>query len=260
MTTSTTVPTDIAGGNLNVALGERWYPLENFRGQSFRWVQNNAVLHMAALDAAQHVLRLVVEPGPGAGGKPILIGARLADGTELPPVTVKWKEPITFDLPPESPRVFTATLHCTTDGKPTATDDRVLNFRVFELAVERRLDVFPAWAKATDNFYPLESHAGQVFRWVKNDAKIQLHGTRGAELCFDVESGPGLESKPFTIDVNAVDGSTILSAKVGARTTVRVPMIGLEKSPALVLHVEGGGKLMRTDPRVLNFRVFNCAI
>jgi hypothetical protein len=260
MTTSTTAPADISAGNLNVALGERWYPLENFRGQSFRWVQNDAVVHMAALDAAQHVLRLVVEPGPGAGSKPIQIGARLADGTELPPVTVKWKEPITFDLPPESPRVFTATLHCTTEGKPTTSDDRVLNFRVFELAVERRPDVFPAWAKATNNFYPLESHAGQAFRWVKNDAKIDLYGTRGAELCFDVESGPGLESEPFTLDVQSAGGTTVVSAKVGARTTVRVPMTGLENSSALVLHVEGGGKLLRTDPRVLNFRVFNCGV
>lgn len=51
-----------------------------------------------------------------------------------------------------------------------------------------------------------------------------MQGTRGAQLCFDVESGPGLESKPFTLEIKAADGS------------------------AIVL----------TDPRVLNFRVFNC--
>jgi len=256
MTTRHAESADILLGHQNIALGENWFPLETMRGQSFRWVENDAVLLLAALVPAQHVLRLVLEPGPGAGQKPLTIGARLDDGTELPTVTVKWKEPVTFELPPESPRVFRVTLHCASEGKLGLNDPRILNFRVFEAVLERRDDVFPAWAKPTDNFYPLESHAGHAFRWVKNDAKIDLHGTRGADLCFDVESGPGLESKPFKLEVQAPDGSTIATANVGKRTTVKISMKGLESTLSLRLHVDGGGKIVKTDPRELNFRVF----
>lgn len=82
MTTRHAESADILLGHQNIALGENWFPLETMRGQSFRWVENDAVLLLAALVPAQHVLRLVLEPGPGAGQKPLTIGARLDDGTE----------------------------------------------------------------------------------------------------------------------------------------------------------------------------------
>jgi len=90
-------------------------------------------------------------------------------------------------------------------------DARILNFRVFEVVVERRSDVMPAWAKPAKGFYPLESHAGSVFRWVGNDAVIGLHSVHGDTLVFDVESGPGLDSKPFTLHVRRPDGADVAS-------------------------------------------------
>lgn len=253
--TSIATPVDILPQTRDVALGENWFPLETYRGQSFRWVDNDAVIHLATLDQDQAMLRIVVEPGPGAGQKPLEISARLSDGTVIRTLSVTSKQSVTFDLPPESPRVFTLTLHCEGGGKAGFSDPRILNFRVFEIALDRRVDVFPAWAKPTKNFYTLEDHAGQRFRWVSNDAVIELHHVRGDELLFDVESGPGMESKPFSLEVKAPDGSTVATAKVGERTEVRIPLAGSD-IPSLTLHAEGGGKTVKTDPRVLNFRVF----
>jgi hypothetical protein len=256
--TSIAAPTDIVPGTRDIALGENWFPLESYRGQSFRWADNDAVIHAATLDSVQSVLRFVVEPGPGMGQKPLEISVRLSDGTELRKATVTSKQAVTIDLPPESPRVFSLVLHAEGGGKASFNDPRTLNFRVFEITLERRSDVFPAWAKPAQNFYPLEHHAGQHFRWVSNDATVELHGVHGGELRFDVESGPGLESKPFTLDIKTPDGTSIASARVGERTTVTVPLGAVAGASVLTLHVEGGGKPLKTDPRVLNFRVFAC--
>ncbi|HWT05073.1 MAG TPA: hypothetical protein VN224_04905 [Xanthomonadales bacterium] len=132
----------------------------------------------------------------------------------------------------------------------------MLNFRVFALSVERTSDVFPAWADPRDGFYALERHAGSEFRWVGGDATIAVHRVHGDTLSFDAESGPGLGSKPFQLQVAAPDGSVLASADVASRTTVRVPLRGLEDGGSLTLRAQGGGRAVTGDPRTLNYRVF----
>ena len=249
-------PRDIIPETRDIALGTGWYPLEVHRGQSFRWVENDAVVNVAVLRPVRHVLRLLVEPGPGVGLKPFELTARLADGTRLAAVTVAGKQRVEIDLPPESPRALSVVLHAETGGKADPKDPRVLNFRLFEIAVEHRPDVMPAWARPQKSFYPLETFAGSMFRWVSNDALIALDRERGSALVFEAEPGPGLDSRPFTLHVLRPDGSEVTTAKIGSRTRVSVPMKDLADVASLTLHVDGGGKAIADDPRVLNFRIF----
>lgn len=255
--TSTAASTDIVPGTPDVALGSGWYPLETYRGLSFRWVQNDAVVNVAALEAVQHALRLVVEPGPGVDLKAFELTVNLADGTPLGSATVVSKQVVKFELPPDRPRVFTVLLHAKGGGKPNASDPRILNFRIFEIAVDRTADVFPAWAKPGKGFYSLETQGGQAFRWVSNDGAIALHKVRDAELVFDVESGPGHDSKPFALRVKRPDGKEVVMAQIATRTRVRVPLSGLDDVDALTLHADGGGTMVKGEPRTLNFRVFS---
>lgn len=257
--TSTATPPDILPATHDVALGGGWYPPEQYRGTTFRWVENDAVVHVAALKPLHHALRVVVEPGPGLGLKPFELSARGSDGTEIGKATVSSKQVIKFPLPPESPRVFSIVLHAAGGGSASPNDPRVLNFRVFELSVERVEDVFPAWAAPAGGFYPLERHAGSVFRWVSGDATVAVHRVHGDMLSFDAESGPGLESKPFKLHVIGPDGTDLHTAEVASRTNVRVPLTSLEGAATLTLRAEGGGRPVKGDPRTLNFRLFSAS-
>jgi hypothetical protein len=257
--TSIATSSDIIPGSHDIALGERWFPPEQHRGLAFRWVENDAVVHVAALTPLRHALRVVVEPGPGVGLEPFTLSAREPDGTELGSFVVASKQVVTFPLPPERPRVFSITLHAAAGGKSSPNDARVLNFRVFALGVERTSDVFPAWAEPRDGFYALERHAGSEFRWVGGDATIAVHRVHGDTLSFDAESGPGLGSKPFQLLVAGPDGTALAAPEVASRTTVHVPLRALEDGGSLTLHAQGGGRAVTDDPRTLNFRVFAAA-
>ena len=248
-------PSDIVGESRDVALGEGWFPLETHRGQQFRWAKDDAAINVAVLDNAQALLRVVVEPGPGLGHKPLELEARLQDGTTLGRATVAGKGPVTFALPPESPRAHTVLLRAAGGGKTLTTDSRILNFRAFEVAVERRVDVVPSWALPGKGFYALERLGGFTFRWVSNDAEITLHPSHGDVLSFDVEPGPGVSSKEFALSVRDAAGKELMTERIASRTTVHVPLKGLE-GDRIVLHTDDGGQAVKTDPRELNFRLF----
>jgi hypothetical protein len=199
---------------------------------------------------------MVVEPGPGVAHEPFELTARLIDGTEIGRAVVSSKQMLAFSLPPESPRVFSIVLHAGDGGRSSPNDARVLNFRVFELSVERVADVFPAWANAARGFYPLERHADTAFRWAAGDATIAIHRAHGDMLSFDAESGPGLGSKPFTLRVAGPDGTDIAATEVASRTTVSVPLESFGGALTLTLHADGGGHAVDGDPRTLDFRIF----
>jgi hypothetical protein len=253
------VEPDIVPDVHDVALGDRWFSAEHDGAQAFRWVDNDAVVHVAALKPLRHTLSLVVEPGPGVGPEPFELSARLGDGRELGAAVVSSRQLVSFPLPPESPSVFSIVLHAGGGGRTSPNDPRVLNFRVFEVAVERVADVFPAWAKPLEGFYPLERHDGSIFRWVYGDAGISIQRAGAEELRFEAESGPGFGSKPFTLHVAGPDGSDIVAVEVASRTTVSVPLGTFAEPFVLTLRAEGGGCAIEGDPRTLNFRVFAAA-
>lgn len=249
-------PTDIVADSRDIALGDGWYALETYRGQRFRWASNDVSVNVAVLDAAQALLQLVVEVGPGLGQDPLELTARLEDGTTLGTAIVKTKAPVSFALPPAFPRAYRVILSVRGGGKKGSYNDpRILNFRAFSIAVEHRPDVMPAWAVPGKGFYGLERFDDATYRWVSNDAEIALHADAGDTLTFDVEPGPGVGSKPFVLHVVDATGRECVAADITSRTTVRVPTSGLGGS-RLVLRTDGGGETVANDPRVMNFRVF----
>jgi len=247
--------TDVLTGADLLALGEGWHPLEVYRGTRFRWVGNDAIVYVAALRPTIHTVRLLIEPGPGVGLRAFDLKVFSEDDTLLASLTVAGRQSISVDIFPTIPKVHALRLHVDGAGKPALNDPRILNFRVFEISVERQApDVLPAWAKLGHGWYPLEVHAGSTFRWVDNDAVIDVAAAGGRRLQFDVEAGPGLESKPFALSVRESDGAEIAKFDVPGWKAVDLE---LPRTPIkLTLHVEGGGKPAPGDKRTLNFRVF----
>ncbi len=106
-------------------------------------------------------------------------------------------------------------------------------------------------------WFPLETYAGETFRWVGNDAEVVVERTDARALTFEVEPGPGVGSKPFTLRVLDGAGAEIMAAEVRGRQRIEIPLpAGLGGSAIFRLHADGGGLPTPSDPRTLNFRVF----
>lgn len=108
----------------------------------------------------------------------------------------------------------------------------------------------------------LETFQGEHFRWVDNDAQISIHGpqTGDAELSLALEAGPGVGGK-CQIDVLDPSGGRVSAAVVEGRATVKF-LLPVQRGTAAEfrLHVDGGGRRISSDPRILNFRVFRAAV
>lgn len=241
----------------NTSLGAGWFPLETYRAESFRWVTNDAEIYVASLRKVKHYLNIHLEPGPGLNLKPFELLVK-QDGDVLQRITVKGRQMISVELAAAEPAVRKLVLHVEGGGKAAPNDVRLLNFRVFKLTfIPAPIDVLPPdlGAKLASGWYPLETFNGETFRWAGEDAKITIPERSAVEsLLIEIEPGPGVNSKPFTLRVLDESGVQIGETDVKTRQVVEVP-IG-EAPMTLTLHAEGGGKLIGSDKRIMNFRVF----
>ena len=107
-----------------------------------------------------------------------------------------------------------------------------------------------------------ESFAGTRFRWASNDAEILIVALQPVRhtLVLNVEPGPGVGLKPFKLEV-ADGGKKIAGIDVRGKQAIRIdlPPAG-PKVHRVTLHVDGGGRTIANDPRVLNFRVFDITV
>ena len=103
-----------------------------------------------------------------------------------------------------------------------------------------------------------ESFHNETFRWVDNDAEFQLTpATSGEEqVTLFLEPGPGIAA-PFLLKVLDQSGRQIDAVRVSRRENAELFLpTEAGKINQFRLHVDGGGKRIPSDPRILNFRVF----
>jgi len=108
---------------------------------------------------------------------------------------------------------------------------------------------------------PLETFHRERFRWVQNDAQILVTPQKASDLevSLEVEAGPGVGPKCLLKALDA-SGRQVASVLVEGREAVKlfVP-VETGKQNEFKLHVDGGGRRIPSDPRILNFRVFQIA-
>jgi hypothetical protein len=252
--------TDIIPDSNDIALGKNWGKLEAFRGESFRWVANDAVVHIATVKRVDHQVSIHLEPGPGVGLKRFTLKVLDAEGDQVGELDVKGRQTLGFLLPADSPRVHALSLHVDEGGKTSPNDPRVLNFRVFKITVTRMPSdvVVPGSGyRLGSGWYPLERFNNESFRWVNNDAVIQATSDAKKALQLEVEGGPGLDFKPFVLHALDQRGGKIASLQIRGREFIEIPLPdGVVLPTTLRLHVDGGGKTNSSDNRIMNFRVF----
>lgn len=107
------------------------------------------------------------------------------------------------------------------------------------------------------NWFPYETYAGRAFRWVDNDAEITVRGNGLVRVSIACEGGPSLGALTFplrALDASGRQVDHVVCAGPGKPMVLLVPVRG---ETHLTLHVDGGGKPVPHDARILNFRVFS---
>ena len=112
-------------------------------------------------------------------------------------------------------------------------------------------------------WYPPENYRDdEIFRWIEDDAHFDVElplSMPQAALRIELEPGPGMGQRPMLLQV--FDGSkSILEAEIQRRTVLQVPLAGAAAERSLRLSIRGGGDPVAYDPRILNCRVFSCAL
>jgi hypothetical protein len=240
-------------------LGGSWYGLEGAAADPFRWVADSATMHVAQLTRAPYDLVIEAEPGPAVDNKPFDL-ALIEGGAVVSSLRLEGRQALRFDLASGDPRVRVFTLKCRNVAGAAVVpgDTREMKFRVFRISLERRgSDVVSQvnGLKVAQGWYPLETFGGEIFRWAGPEAIIEAQpGAHVDAVVLDIEPGPGVGVGPLKLKVFA--GSTAAGEIVVAtRERVEIPW-PKSNGAALRLRVDGGGKMIATDPRVMNFRAF----
>jgi glycosyltransferase involved in cell wall biosynthesis len=134
--------------------------------------------------------------------------------------------------------------------------DRALQLAHLRPRLHFQLDTGSGW-------YPFETHSGEAFRWVNNDAEVIAWVPRVArqELRLELEPGPGLDCQPFELQILDESGQQVAGALVRGREVINVILPTVPGRTAVFrLHVEGGGKSIPGDSRTLNFRIFKASL
>jgi hypothetical protein len=112
-------------------------------------------------------------------------------------------------------------------------------------------------------WYPFEMFGADSFRWVDNDAQMNVASLRSSpiKVSITLEPGPGVSLKPFELKVFNAASQLVAELKVAGKERLHFGLPAGEPTVhQLRLHVEGGGKSAVGDERILNFRVFKISV
>lgn len=118
-------------GSDEITTGQGWYPIEYYRQQTFRWVENDAELIIHAPTGTRRTLSLELEPGPGLGLHPFTLKVLDDRGQVVATTEVKGREVVKVTLPIIQGQRAIFRLHIEGGGLLTPNDPGILNFRVF---------------------------------------------------------------------------------------------------------------------------------
>jgi hypothetical protein len=113
------------------------------------------------------------------------------------------------------------------------------------------------------NWFHREFSGDEPFRWVDNDAQLYVDrpDPAGTTLVLDIEPGPGVNTRQFTIELHDASGRKLAEANLKRRSIVEFTLPPWDgATQKLGLHTRSGGDPIETDLRTLNFRVFRCKL
>jgi hypothetical protein len=259
---------DVLDTNVGVMLCTGWRPIEVTHGRLYREVNDGARIAINSMGQNKRTVTLNVRP-PKEHRGPWELQALGDKGQVAASATLAKHQDVRLELPldPKAINVFSFRLWETEAASNKRPEE---NFRIYcrklESVPARTLllrDVAFKGVHLGANWYSLERFEGQLFRWIENDAEIQVtpFAPEGADLVMTVEPGPGMGGSACHLQLLNAEGQPVAETSFAGRSTIRLPLPKpLKRDVSYRLHVEGGGApCTNGDPRILNFRVFDCA-
>jgi hypothetical protein len=119
-----------------VYLRNNWYAFENFFGDSFRWVKNDAEIAIFRRRGERHDLELDIEPGPSLGKDTLSLQILDERGHEIASALVAGRKTLNLYIPPGKEAFQLLRIHAVdSDSLSIPNDPRILNFRVFRVGI-----------------------------------------------------------------------------------------------------------------------------
>ncbi len=106
---------EIVSPDAEIAFGSGWYAAERYGNATFRWVNNDAELAVAAVQPVAYKLHLTLEQGTGVGVKQFDLEMS-TNGEKMATAWVKGKETVTVTLPALRPAMYRDSLHAVGGG------------------------------------------------------------------------------------------------------------------------------------------------
>ena len=116
-----------------VHLGAGWNKLESYAGETFRWAAGEASVEVELAAAHDGMLSMLLEPGPGAGGHPLLLRVLDESGHAVGAILLDRRETHRIAVPLKGGKPETFHLRAEGGGVAAPGDPRVLNFRAFAI-------------------------------------------------------------------------------------------------------------------------------
>lgn len=123
--------TDIAPPDSGIAFGRGWYAVEQDGERVVRWLGNDAEVMVKASSALAPFLVFDLEPGPGAGGRPVVIRAVESDGKVLAEIEADKRMRFPVPISALDGAVRSLRLRVSGGGLVGARDPRALNVKAF---------------------------------------------------------------------------------------------------------------------------------
>jgi hypothetical protein len=127
---------DVIDPRSGVRIGDGWFPVERFKGQTFRWMANGGRLFVSADRATRATLRLLLEVGPSVGSRQADVTVRDRHGRTLTRTTLSGRGVVAVPLQLD-PGDNEVVIGVASRNARVPNERRILNLRLFSAAVQR---------------------------------------------------------------------------------------------------------------------------
>ena len=255
-----------AGTSPTIVLGRNWGPYETYRGDSFRWIANDAEINVRGA-RGEASLRITCEGGPSIGRLDVPIRVLDPSGRQVDHVRCAGKDHAGQLLLPLASGEARYVLHVDGGGRRVPPAGRILNVRIFALsddAAAAAQDIADSHSgvRVGAHWYPLEHFGGQSFRWLDEDAQIIVTSDREARASIRLlaEVGPSVGAPRTTIAIRDASQREVFRGAIAGRSALIVPLALRRGDSVFTIHVDSRTVRVRGDDRILNLRVFSLAV
>jgi hypothetical protein len=235
---------DIVEAGIEYRFGDGWHKLESRGVERFRWASENVELAIRSTEGCQ-VIALLVEPGPGMGGRPFVLQVSQAGGAILTRASIHGLTLVEVPIPSPAGTMVALNLSPESEGRVSGSDPRLMNFRVLAIGGEAsssaQKPLAGSWAALTPVSRPPEVNwTAAMQRWRAQIAEMGKQEYIHMNACGDFT----LMAREHWFDLRAYPEFDLFSMHLDSFLCWAAHFSGarekLLREPMRIYHIEHG--------------------